>query len=301
MSSLRAIKSRLRSIRKNEQILRAMKMVSAVKLRRIQLALQGSRPYAERLEALLQDWLGQAEEQELSHPLLACPPKLFERRREPRRVERILSVVLSTDRGLCGSLNTNLFRLVQQTWAARAGGEPECSLLLIGRKAGDFFKRLQKVTEGFHIEQAYPLAEAEAEILSAQLCAKFLERQVDQVEVFYVQCHSMLRQSPALASLLPLALPKPAASPRQQRVRLFEPSPARIADDLLPRYLASRLRQIIFEEQLSEHSARMVMMDQATKKAADMINSIQLDYNKLRQATITRELADITTGVEAMS
>lgn len=290
MSSLRAIKSRLRSIRKNQQILRAMKMVSAVKLRRIQMALQGSRPYAEGLEAVLQDWLCQAEEQELSHPLL-----------EPRRVERILSVVLSTDRGLCGSLNTNVFRLVQQTWAARADSGPECSLLLIGRKAGDFFKRLQKVTEGFHIEQAYPLAEAEAEIISAQLCAKFLERQVDQVEVFYIQCHSMLRQSPALASLLPLVLPKPAASPRQKRVRLFEPTPARIADDLLPRYLASRFRQILFEEQLSEHSARMVMMDQATKKAADMINAIQLEYNKLRQATITRELADITTGVEAMS
>ncbi|MBI2438186.1 MAG: ATP synthase F1 subunit gamma [Lentisphaerae bacterium] len=289
MSNLRAIKGRLRSIRKNQQILRAMKMVSAVKLRRVQALMHSSRPYAERLETAVQDFLGSMEEHERQHPLLLS-----------RRPARILWIVLSTDRGLCGSLNNNLFRSVQQALSARSATGAEPSLLLIGRKAGDFFKRLQRVAAGFRIELAYPLAEAEADILSAQLCDRYRKGLVDEVEVFFAQCLSTLRQSPQRVKLLPVA-PAPSAGRMQRKVRLLEPAPSTIADDLVPRYLSGRLRQILFEEQLSEHSARMMMMDQASKKAADMIDQIQLAYNKLRQSMITRELADITTGVEAMA
>ena len=132
MNNLREIKGRLRSIRKNQQIMRAMKMVSAVKLRRIQAVVQESRPYAQKLEALVQDWFTLTGGSAIQHPLLSR-----------RSVRRCLWVVISTDRGLCGSLNTNLFRRVQQALRERAGGQGEVSLLLIGRKAGDFFKRAQ--------------------------------------------------------------------------------------------------------------------------------------------------------------
>ncbi|MBI2441141.1 MAG: ATP synthase F1 subunit gamma [Lentisphaerae bacterium] len=288
MSNLRSIKSRLRSIRKNQQILRAMKMVSAVKLRRVQTVLSAGRPYAQWLETAVHDFLAQVAEHEPPHPLLA---------RRPAR--RVLWIVLSSDRGLCGGLNTSLFRYVQQALAhPRLPTEP--ALLLVGRKALDFFKRPQKIAHNFRIEQAYPLAEAEANILGAQLCDQYRRGLIDTVDVFYVRCPSTLRQVPELAALLPVVAP-PAPDRPQQQVRLLEPSAESIADDLLPRYVISRLRQALLEQQLAEHSARMIMMDQASKKAADMIDQIQLDYNKLRQSMITRELADITTGVEAMA
>lgn len=290
MNNLREIKGRLRSIRKNKQILSAMKMVSAVKLRRIQAVVQVSRPYAQRIEALVQTLLGLPEGRALQHPLMAR-----------RNVRRILWVVISTDRGLCGSLNTNLFRFVQQALRERAGAPGAVTLLLIGRKAGDFFKRAQAKASDFRIEQAYPLEEAQAEIIARQLCDLYLKSQVDQVELFYAQCKSTLQQIPARIPLLPMVPPADKAGGLQKRARLFEPSVATIADALLPRYLASRIRQILSEEQVSEHSARMIMMDQASKNASDMIGQIQLDYNKLRQVMITRELADITTGVEAMA
>jgi F-type H+-transporting ATPase subunit gamma len=290
MNNLREIKGRLRSIRKNRQILSAMKMVSAVKLRRIQAVVQVSRPYAQRLEALVQTLLDLPEGRALQHPLLLR-----------RSVQRILWVVISTDRGLCGSLNTNLFRFVQQALRERAGAKSAMALLLIGRKAGDFFKRAQAKASDFRIEQAYPLAEAQAEMIVRQVCDLYRKGQVDQVDLFYAQCKSTLQQIPAKVPLLPVAPSTRPADGLQKRARLFEPSPGTIADDLLPRYLASRVRQILFEEQVSEHSARMIMMDQASKNASDMIDQIQMDYNTLRQVLITRELADITTGVEAMA
>ncbi len=290
MNNLREIKGRLRSIRKNQKILSAMKMVSAVKLRRIQAVVQVSRPYAQRLEALVQTLLDLPEGRALQHPLLL-----------PRSVRQILWVVISTDRGLCGSLNTNLFRFVQQTLRERAGAKSALSLLLIGRKACDFFKRAQAKAADFRIEQAYPLEEAQAEIIVQQVCDLYRKGRVDQVDLFYAQCKSTLQQIPAKMPLLPMAPATRPAGGLQKSARLFEPSPAAIADDLLPRYLASRVRQMLFEEQVSEHSARMIMMDQASKNASDMIGQIQLDYNTLRQVMITRELADITTGVEAMS
>lgn len=318
MNNLREIKGRLRSIRKNKQILSAMKMVSAVKLRRVQAVVQVSRPYAQRLDELIRTLLDLGDEHVLQHPLFVR-----------RNVRRILWVVISTDRGLCGSLNTNLFRFIQQALRERAGAKSEVTLLLIGRKASDFFKRIQTKNQDFRIEQAYPLAEAQAEMIVQQLCDLYRKGQVDQVDLFYAQCKSTLQQIPAKVPFLPMApeacLPGSAVHLNSSRApealdgqkpyalcpvkpgglkehnQLFEPSSGTIADDLLPRYLTSRVRQILFEEQVAEHSARMIMMDQASKNASDMIGQIQLGYNTLRQVMITRELADITTGVEAMA
>ena len=193
----------------------------------------------------------------------------------------------------------SLWFTVQRFTVPRLPGSAKA--LRPGEKAADF-----------RIEQAYPLEEAQAEIIVRQVCDLYRQGRVDQVDLFYAKCKSTLKQIPAKASLLPIvpvtcppgsagALRPGEAGGLRKRAGLFEPAPAVIADDLLPRYLASRVRQILFEEQVSEHSARMIMMDQASKNASDMIGQIQLDYNTLRQVMITRELADITTGVEAMA
>lgn len=301
MNNLREIKGRLRSIRKNKQILGAMKMVSAVKLRRIQAVFQVGQPYALSLETLLRTLLALPEMHAFQHPLVAR-----------RQVRRTIWVVLSTDRGLCGSLNTNLFRFVQNALCVNSGVQGSLALLLVGRKAGDFFKRLQAKSNHFQIAQAYPLEEAQAEIMVRYLCDLYRNNQVDQVDLFYAQCKSPLSQVPVKVPLLPIAKTdgRPGSAGASSSndsggwakcIRLFEPSAATIADDLLPRCLISRVRQILFEQQIAEHGARMIMMDQASKNAADMIGQIQLDYNTLRQLMITGELADITTGVEAMA
>ncbi|MFH1476199.1 MAG: ATP synthase F1 subunit gamma [Verrucomicrobiota bacterium] len=290
MNNLREINGRLRGIRKNQQIMSAMKMVAAVKLRRIQAVVQLGRPYARRLDALVRTLLDSDEGRVLQHPLLLR-----------RNACRIIWIVISTDRGLCGSLNTNLFRFVQQALRERAGASSVPALLLIGRKACDFFKRSHTKAVDFRIAQAYPLGEVPVEVIVRQLCDSYCQGQVDQVDLFYAQCKSTLQQIPAKLALLPIAPSVCPADSSSKHARLFEPSPVTIADDLLPRYLASWVRQVLLEEQVSEHSARMVMMDQASKNASDMISQIQLEYNSLRQGMITRELADITTGVEAMA
>ncbi len=303
MNNLREIKGRLRSIRKNKQILGAMKMVSAVKLRRIQAVFQVSQPYALCLETLLRTLLALPEVRAFRHPLMA-----------QRKVRRTLWVVLSTDRGLCGSLNTNLFRFVQNALHGCTGAHGAMALLLIGRKAGDFFKRLQVKSRDFQIEQAYPLDGAQAESMVRHVCDLYRNGQVDQVDLFYAQYKSPLLQVPVKVPLLPMApfdcrpcptgagaAPVDAVDGHSRRAWIFEPSPAAIADDLLPRCLISRVSQILLEQQIAEHGARMIMMDQASKNASDMIGQIQLDYNTLRQLMITGELADITTGVEAMA
>lgn len=290
MNNLRDIKNRLRSIRKNEQILRAMKMVSAVKLRRIQQIVQQSRPYAERMEALVQDLMNAPDVREQR-------PVLLQR----RIVHKALWVVLSTDRGLCGGLNTALFRYVLKAIRERAGGPGAVALLLIGQKAGAFFKRVHAGAAHLRVEQAYPLAETQADILGRQLCDLYRNGRVDQVDLFYSRCKSQLQQIPSRVALLPIMPAEHPAEGGLKHERLFEPAPAVMAEYVLPRYVTSRIRQILFEEQVAEHSARMVMMDQASKSAGDMIEQIQLDFNKLRQFMITRELTDITTGVEAMA
>ena len=322
MNNLREIKGRLSSIRKNQQIMSAMKMVSAVKLRRIQAVVQASRPYAQHIETLVQDWLALAGGSSLEHPFLLRRP-----------VRRLLWVVISTDRGLCGSLNTNLFRFVQQALRERAEAKSEVALLLVGRKASDFFMRAQapgsasvshrsglakgealppsprlwrtsrpgEKAANFRIEQSFPLAAAPAEVIVCQVCDLYRQGKVDQVELFYAHSKSTFQQIPAEVPMLPVVPAVCEAGGRPKRAWLFEPAPGIIAGDLLLRYLESRMRQILFEEQVSEHSARMIMMDQASKNASDMIDQIQLNYNTLRQGMITRELADITTGMEAMA
>lgn len=305
MANTREVKTRLRGVRKTQQITRAMKMVAAVKLRHAQATLANGRPYAERMRALAADLLARIDQSD--------PPDSFFSQREvaraaPRR-ENILLIIVAADRGLCGNMNTNIFRQALRTLddlnlPGRKDKKPEIHLFLIGRKAKDFFKarrNAQAEDLPYRIREAVNFAGIDAGRLGRQCCELYGKGEFDRVELFYNESSSALQHRPARTTLLPLNLAqmRKDARPAAGNV-LFEPAGAAMLDDFIYSYIASEVRRILMEAEVAEHAARMLMMDLATKNADDLISAMQLTMNKLRQLSITSELADITTGAEAV-
>jgi F-type H+-transporting ATPase subunit gamma len=286
MSNLREIKGRLRGIRKTRQITRAMKMVATVKLRHAQTALANARPYMERMREITAQLLAGLESLPLDHPFLIR-----------REIKKALLVVVATDRGLCGSLNTNLFRQALNFHPA----SPEVEFLLIGRKARDFFKTRRASGATYQVRDAMLCEGADIFSISQSLCEWYRFQAVDRVDLFYTAASSALRQKPEHLCLFPLDLGEMRKSgSAQKEYALFEPAAAEMLDDIICAYAENTLRRIFLEAAVAEHAARMFTMDLATKNADELISDMQLDMNKLRQLLITRELEDITTGVEAI-
>lgn len=298
MANPREIKTRLRGVRKTQQITRAMKMVATVKLRHAQAALANSRPYAERMRSLAADLLVRIDPPPSDNPFFS-----------QRQIKNILLIVVAADRGLCGNMNTNIFRQALRTiddlnspW--RKEGKPEIHLFLIGRKAKDFFRARQNAwTEDlpYRIRDAVNFAGIDAGRLGSQCCELYRKGEFDRIDLFYNESSSTLQHRPVHTTLLPLDLAqmrKDAIIPAGNV--LFEPDCTVMLDDVICGYVASEARMIIMEAEVAEHAARMLMMDLATKNADDLISAMQLTMNKLRQLSITNELEDITTGAEAV-
>ena len=284
MATLRDIKRRIRSVQSTQQITKAMEMVAASKLRRAQARVLAARPYARGMDAMLENLAPLAAE--AGHPLFA-----------PRPVGRRLLVVMGADRGLCGSYNAHLVRTAESYLRAPEGQGTR--LFLIGRKARDYFKRRRY--EVFEVRTELP-AEARletAQALSARLQELFLGGEADAVDLLYTQFVSMLSRRVVRETFLPVA-PRAAAAAAAPRDYLFEPAPRALLGELLPRYATTKLLQALAESLASEHSARMVAMSAATKNAGEMIDALVLKRNRLRQAGITKELAEIVGGAEAL-
>jgi F-type H+-transporting ATPase subunit gamma len=282
MASLKVIRKRISSVRNTQQITKAMKMVSAAKLRRAQEAVTQSRAYVEKLGEVMAGLATEAGLQE--HPLV--------RARTPEA--KVLLLVLTGDRGLCGGFNSNIIRRAQ---AFLAEGGREVALGLIGRKAFDFYKRRSvNVIDRFPAGSSGPVIDLARNVVSRSV-ARFLEGELDAVYVLYTQFRSALSQVPTLVRLLPIETPAPPESPREY---LYEPSRGVVIDDLLPRYVEVQVFQAILESAASEHGARMTAMESASQNAADMIDSLTLAMNRARQAAITKELMEIVGGAEAL-
>jgi len=292
--NLRDIKLRIRSVRKTQQITRAMKMVAAVKFRHAQARLLNGRPYAVRIRDLTTRALNQHDPTGDPHILL---------RRRP--VHRLLLVVVASDKGLCGSFNSNVYRAVQrflrEQAAVQAETRPEVGLLLVGRKINDLFKRCHLSGISCSVFRYIPQAEADYAAIGKELIALFSEGRYDRIDAFFTEFKSVMQNRVVHESLLPLCGTAPESGKPQALNMLLEPDLSEILADLLPRFLLSRVLQILRESEASEQGTRMNMMDQATKNADDLISQLMLDFNKARQWGITRELSDITTGAEAMS
>jgi F-type H+-transporting ATPase subunit gamma len=289
MANTRDIRRRIKSIRNTAQITKAMQMVAASKMRRAQQAALAGRPYAELMNKVLVS-LQQRTDPKL-HPLL-----------EVRPVRKELLLVISTDKGLAGALNTNLFRE-----AARF--EPEKTVYVVsGRKARQFVSRTKReFLADFELKDAPSFVETKA--IAKFAAEKFLEHEVDKVSVAYTHFINTINQRPVVETLLPIspfALGGKSVSPGENTPNdplvgyLFEPSAEAVLDFMLPYYLQYQVYQMILDARASEHSARMVAMKNATDNANQFIKDLTLEYNKMRQASITTELLEIATAQMAL-
>jgi F-type H+-transporting ATPase subunit gamma len=259
-----------------------MQVVSATKLRRAQQAVQGTRPYAEKMLEVLRTTAEMAKE--YRHPYL-----------EAREGQRSLVIVITSDKGLCGALNANTLRLVTRHVNQRLSGKAR--YVAIGRKGRDLLLRYGRevVAEVSNLSDRPGIGA----ILPAVRAAldEFDQGQVDSVLLAYARWVSTLRQEPVIRPLVPVEIPGPQAESVGADY-LYEPDPERVLKDLLPRYIETQVYQALLENQASEHSARMIAMQNATSAAGDLIKSLTLTANKVRQESITTELMEIVSGAE---
>jgi F-type H+-transporting ATPase subunit gamma len=281
MASLKAIRKRIVSVRNTQQITKAMKMVAAAKLRRAQEAVVQSRAYAEKLGEVV---AGLASESSLrEHPLV--------RERNPQG--KVMLLVLTSDRGLCGGFNTNLLR---QTEKFLKTPEHTTVLGLVGRKGYDFYKRRStEIVE--HVATARMAPIELARDIVARAVARFMNEEVNAIYLLFSRFRSAISQVPMVERLLPIEAPAANDNPREY---LFEPDRNTVIEDLLPRYVEVKVFQAVLESLASEHGARMTAMESASKNASEMIERLTLEMNRARQATITRELMEIVGGAEAL-
>jgi F-type H+-transporting ATPase subunit gamma len=285
----REIRRRIRSIRNTAQITRAMEMVSASKMRRAQQAVLAARPYADRIRLMLADLAAIADRADLlrSFPLLS--------RRPIRRVQVIL---ITSDRGLAGALNTNVIRrAVEFMTHERPERLEDFEIVAVGRKGRDWLVRygwpmiaeFTKVGDRPSIEGIRPIAEIATQ--------DFIAGKVDAVFVVYTHFINTLRQEPRVMQLLPI---EPPAEAHEITDYIFEPNPQAVLEALLPRFIEVQLYRALLEAVASEHSARMVAMRNATENALELVQELTLTYNKARQAQITREVTEIAAGANAL-
>jgi F-type H+-transporting ATPase subunit gamma len=287
MPSLIDLRRRIRAVKNTQQITKAMKMVAASKLRRAQERIMNARPYAVQLQRVLSSVASRVDPS--IHPLLE--------QRDVGSASKTLVIVVSADKGLCGSFNTNIIK---------AGGgfvadSPPCTLGLVGRKGRDFFAR-----RGFEVlfEQVgifQRLRYEDAAVIGRAATEAFVTGQVDRVMLIYNEFKSVMSQRVVVDQLLPIARADVEDSRQQSTVDyLYEPSAQQIFNLLLPRYVEVQIYRALLESNAAFFAAQMTAMDTATKNSADMIASLTLYMNKVRQAAITREIIEVVSGAEAL-
>jgi F-type H+-transporting ATPase subunit gamma len=283
MPSTRDIRRRIKSVKNTAQITKAMQMVAASKMRKAQQAAIAGHPYVQLLNRMLVSLHGKVNP--TAHPLL-----------EEREVKKELVLVVSTDKGLCGGLNTNLFREIAKYDSAKT------EFVSIGRKGKQFLARTKRnLLADFELADRPSFLEVKS--VSKFLVEKFLNKEVDKVTILFSRFVNTLNQEPRAATLLPLAaLPvnkewKEGEDKKGDGAQfIFEPDEEKVLDALLPYYIHYGAYQAVLDARASEHSARMVAMKNATDNAKSLVKDLTLEYNKVRQAAITSELLEITTA-----
>ncbi|UCH62943.1 MAG: ATP synthase F1 subunit gamma [Fidelibacterota bacterium] len=284
MASLKDIRRRINSVQSIQQVTKAMKMVAAAKLRRAQMNMLQARPYANRIRNVLYTLLPQIERQLL--------PVLHVR----ENIQRSLVVVVTSDRGMAGSFNTNLMKAAQKKIDEL--GRDKADLVCIGRKGRDHF-----ASRGYNVVADYvdfwsELAFDHAMTFGREVTSRYVNRSVDQVLVFFNQFKNVIVQELREERLLPLVVEEGEEIETGQV--LFEPSMVKVVDSLVPRHLDIQVWRYLLESYASEQAARMTAMDNATQNAEEVIERLQLEFNKARQASITKEILDIVGGAEAL-
>jgi len=299
MPSLIDLRRRIRAVKNTQQITKAMKMVAASKLRRAQERIMSARPYASEMQRVLWSVAGRVDPS--IHPLLS--------RRDPRSDSKTLVVVVTGDKGLCGSFNTNVIKAAG-TFVGESPGPP--ALGLVGRKGRDFFVRrgFGILFERIGIFQRLRFEDAQA--IAGIAVDAFVPGDVDRVVLIYNEFKSVMSQRVVVDHLLPIAradIEQPAAARPEGASPgggylpvdyMYEPSAQEIFNQLLPRYVEVQVYRALLESNAAFFAAQMTAMDTATKNSADMIAGLTLYMNKVRQAAITREIIEVVSGAEAL-
>ena len=285
MATLRDIRRRIRSVQSTQKITRAMKLVAAAKLGRAQERIISARPYANKMAELLGNLVSGSDG---AHPLL-------EQREGPRRQ----IVIVTADRGLAGAFNSNVLRRAVEF--IRESNTTEVTLVVVGRKARDFFRRRSYTVKRDMLGFWDRLAYAHAAELADYFMQQYLDGEVDETHLLYNEFRSVALQRPVRQQLLPI----PRTAEREGEAEapvgyIYEPGPEAILNDLLPRHVRMQVYRALMESLAGEYGARMTAMEAATKNAKDMIDILTIQYNKARQEKITKELLDIVGGAEAL-
>jgi len=291
MPSLIDMRRRIRSVRNTQQITKAMKMISAARLRRAQERAFNARPYAGLIKEVLESLSARSGAQQ--HPLLAR-----------RQQEKILALALTGDRGLCGAFNTNIIRATERFLAEH--GQQQVEMALIGRKGRDYFRRrrvhIRREMAGIFAKLDY----GHARELAGEVIASYTDQSIDGVFLIYNEFKSVISQRVVVEQLLPLeefravsASATGAAAAAAEVDYLYEQPPQDIYASLLPKYVEVQIFRALLESGAAEHAARMTAMDSATSNAGEMIDNLTLTMNRIRQATITKELIEVVSGAAA--
>jgi F-type H+-transporting ATPase subunit gamma len=285
VASPREIRRRIRSVRNISQITRAMEMVSASKMRRAQQRVTSARPYAERLQGVIAD----LSSLQLDPEDVARFPML-----QQREVKSTAIIVITPDKGLTGPLNSNILRRSTRFILQEAG--VPVKVIAVGKKSREFMARTKQemiaeftgLGDSFSLDTIRPIAQVAVD--------EYVSGRVDAVHIVYARYVNTLTQVPEVKQLLPIDQPEGEGEFSDY---IFEPSPADVLEQLLPRFVEIQVYQTLLEANASEHSARMVAMRNATDNAKDLVSDLTLSYNKARQALITREVAEISAGAAA--
>jgi len=287
MPSMQDIKKRIRAVESTRQITKAMEMVAAARLRRAQQQIESYRPYAHKMQDMLSN-LSEASG-EIEHPYF-----------EVREVNRAVLVLFASDRGLCGSFNSNLIRRAGQWLNEHKNENP--ALVLVGKRAWDFFKRRDVEILSYYQDFGGKMDLGKVRQITNELSEMFIAKKVDEISFVYTSFLSTASFRITEMQFLPIQSDFTAGDDAKGPAKeyIFEPNPEEIYKRLLPNYALVQMQMALAESLASEHGTRMIAMGSATKNAGEMIDHLTLVRNKARQATITKELLDIVSGAEAL-
>lgn len=287
MATLRDIKRRIKGVQNTQQITKAMKMVAAAKLRRAQEAAINARPYARHISLLISHLV--SDEYKVSNPFFA-----------QREVKNLAVVVVTADRGLCGAFNSNLIKEVTR-YISETDPGVNTQLFCVGRKGYEFFKRRDFSIDDFRSGLFQSLQYEDALGITQELITKYLNGTFDKVIVVYNEFKSIIQQRIVTEQFLPIPAPEAGENTQDDLPDfIFEPDQKSIFEFLLPKHLKAQMWRILLESNAAEHAARMTAMDNATTNAKELIRSLNLTYNKERQAAITKEILEIVSGANAL-
>lgn len=287
MPNLKEVKTRIKSVKNIQQITKAMQMVAAAKVRKVQERVTLFRPYSEKIEEVFQNLVSRMAGEDINEPLL-----------KPRTVKTIGLLIITSDKGLCGSYNSALIRFAISEIKKFEEQGYKVKLWLVGNKSFGAFRHEYDVVEKYSQLPQIPTY-VEARMIKESLISNFLDEKVDKVAVAYTKFVSMMQFKPTMMEILPVAEQEKTATSMSQY--MFEPDAATMISSVLPQYIENQIYRALLESSASELASRMTAMSSASKNAKEMISSLSLVYNKARQAAITKEILEVVGGAEALN